>query len=246
MHEDGIEMKKKHVLMDFVLIIATLIVAVCFFETSELTLKGLASAGFVLTGIVNWRYCKVKKAVTHGFPGITVIGLFFSMCADVVLNLHFISGVFLFASAHVIYLLAYCRLMKLKKYDFVPIGLIALATVLFILVAPIWAFDTPMLKYVCIIYAIIISSMLGKAVSNLFRKPNITSMVLAIGSGLFYFSDLMLALNMFSEVTIFESIISLMTYYVAQCMIAGSILCYGNSKELTKEKRNHEYCIEKE
>lgn len=237
MREDGMDMKKKYILMNVVLILATLIVAVCFFETSELVLKGLASAGFVLTGLVNWKYCKVKKADMRSFPGLAVIGLFLSMCADVVLNLHFISGVFLFATAHVFYLLAYCRLMRLKKYDFVSMGFVALATVLFILLTPIWDFDMPMLKYVCIIYAVIISGMLGKAVSNLIRRRSVTNIFLAIGSGLFYFSDLMLALNMFSKVTIFESIISLMTYYVAPCMIAGSILCYGYFNNTTKEKK---------
>ena len=85
--------------------------------------------------------------------------------------------------------------------------------------------------------------MLGKAVSNFFRKRNVTVLILAIGSGLFYFSDLMLALNMFSEVDIFKSMTSLMTYNVAQCMIAGSILFYVDSMKITKEENDYEYSI---
>ena len=238
-------MRKVYIILNIVFIIATLIIAMWFFETSELGIKGLASAGFVLVGVINGCYCHVKRGRIQKFPILIITGLFFSMCADVVLNLHFVSGVFLFAAAHVLYLGAYCSLFKLTKIDLIPMSFVALATVMFILLAPIWKFTVPFMKYVCIIYAIMISCMLGKAVSNFFRKRNATVLILATGSGMFYFSDLMLALNMFTDVDIFKSMTSLMTYYVAQCMIAVSILCYGNSKELTKEKRNHEYCLDK-
>ena len=48
--------------------------------------------------------------------------------------------------------------------------------------------------------------MLGKAVSNFFRERNVIVLILAIGSGMFYFSDLMLALNMFTDVDIFKKL----------------------------------------
>lgn len=236
-------MRKVYIILNIVFIIATLIIAMCFFETSELWIKGLASAGFVLVGVINGCYCHVKRGRIQKFPILIITGLLFSMCADVVLNLHFVSGVFLFAAAHILYFVAYCSLLKLTKSDFIPMGFVTLATVMFILLAPIWKFSVPFMKYVCIIYAIMISCMLGKAVSNFFRKRNATVLILATGSGMFYFSDLMLALNMFTDVDIFKSMTSLMTYYVAQCMIAAAVLLYGDSMKITKEENDYEYSI---
>ena len=58
------------------------------------------------------------------------------------------------------------------------------------------------MEVVCVFYALIISFMLGKAVSNIIRERNILNLLIVIGSFLFFFSDLMLLFDVFANVSI--------------------------------------------
>lgn len=66
-------------------------------------------------------------------------------------------------------------------------AIIFIASCLFITLAPIFDFDGVLMEVVCVIYALIISLMVGKSISNIIRKKNVRNILLVIGSPLFFF-----------------------------------------------------------
>jgi uncharacterized membrane protein YhhN len=153
-----------------------------------------------------------------------LVGLTFAMCGDIVLNVWFIGGAILFAVGHVFYFVAYCFLQKFKWLDLIFGASIFIPSVLFITLAPIFDFGGIIMELVCIVYAIIISIMLGKAISNFVREKNLTNLLILIGSILFFFSDLMLLLNVFANLSVVFDVLCLVTYYPAECILALSLL----------------------
>jgi hypothetical protein len=82
---------------------------------------------------------------------------------------------------------------------------------------------------VCIVYAAIISTMLGKAVGNFLRERSGDSGVsgmIALASGLFFFSDLMLVFDWFIGRWDWTSNACMGTYYPALCLLALSMFLY--------------------
>ena len=96
---------------------------------------------------------------------------------------------------------------------------------LFIVLAPIFEFDGILMEIVCVIYALIISFMVGKAVANLVRERSILNIIITIGSVMFFLSDLMLLLGTFASLPV-VGIICLALYYPAEFLLAFSILAY--------------------
>lgn len=200
--------------------------------------KSLTSALFVILGVCNLVYLILGRKHDLKFPIIMVVGLFFAMLGDIVLNVHFISGAILFAIGHVFYFVSYCFLLKFHWVDLIYGAVIFVPSVLFITLAPIFNFGEVLMEVVCVVYAIIISCMVGKAFSNFIRQRNLQTLLLAIGSLLFYFSDLMLLLNVFAGLPKVIDILCLATYYPAQCILVYSILKTQPKEEIEVSKEN--------
>ena len=86
------------------------------------------------------------------------------------------------------------------------------------------------MKGVCLLYALIISCMLGKASANYYRAQSLVTGLLQLGSILFFFSDFMLCLNIFADAPHITNILCLYTYFPGQCILAHSLFHYGNSR----------------
>ncbi len=246
--------KKYFLIANIILALLVLVGDACYIKFGELWLKGVTSAGFVIIGGINLAYLILNKNIFDKsqagfasinkkrlslFPIIMLVGLVFAMAGDIVLNVHFIGGAVLFAIGHVFYFASYCFLSKFKWIDLLYGAIIFVPSVLFITLAPIFKFDV-LMEVVCVVYAIIISCMVGKAISNLVRERNLLNLLIVIGSALFFFSDLMLLLNVFASLPRVVDILCLATYYPAQCLLAFSIFIYGEKKECTIAKENKE------
>ena len=91
------------------------------------------------------------------------------------------------------------------------------------------------MEVVVVVYAIIISFMVGKAISNWMdgllkeKKSKPLELVIVLGSLLFFFSDCMLLLNVFADFPKVVDVLCLATYYPAQILLATSIYIYKNS-----------------
>ncbi|MBQ3047627.1 MAG: lysoplasmalogenase, partial [Clostridia bacterium] len=111
------------------------------------------------------------------------------------------------------------------------------------LFAPFFNFDEAIMMIVCLVYALIISLMVGKTISNLITQKSLLNIVLVIGSILFFISDLMLLLNVFGGLPEITDILCLATYYPAQCFLAFSILVSSN---IFKHNSNQKEGLNKE
>ena len=92
-----------------------------------------------------------------------------------------------------------------------------------ILFLPIFDFGDAVMQIVCVVYALIISLMVSKAISNYKRDKNCLSLVLAIGSVLFCFSDTMLLFNYFADTPRIINILCVTSYYIAQPVLAYGV-----------------------
>lgn len=206
------------------LLIGALCVGNYFYHTiGGLTIKSVCSGIFALTGLVN--LCYIAKAnrsrLTFAIP--MAVGLILAMLGDITIGFDFIVGAAFFAGGHVCYFAAQCVLMKLKKRDLICSGLIFVCAAVFLLLYPGLSFPGNVIKGVCVVYALIISLMAGKAISNFLREKNLLTAILLAGCLLFFFSDLMLVLNWFMDTGRITSILCMATYYPAECLLAYSV-----------------------
>ncbi|MDE6411582.1 MAG: iron-containing alcohol dehydrogenase [Clostridia bacterium] len=225
------KLKIAAIVLNCILCAATIAFDVVFtFFEKTLLMKGIASAGFVLVGIVCFVWSlKIKADVK--FPAIMLCGLVFAMAGDIVLNIHFIAGAALFAVGHVLYVCSYMFLQKFKWTDLIAGLCVFVPAVLFITLAPIFDFGGILMEIVCIVYGLILSCMLGKAISLLIRKQSALHAMIAIGSILFFVSDFALLINMFAIKNLATRVVCLGTYYPAQLLLALSIFVYCTAKE---------------
>ena len=206
---------------------AVLIGDLCYLLFGGLWLKALTSFGFLAQGAGNHLLCRGGHAAEEGrFSRRMVWGLLLCFAADVVINLNFMSGAIIFAAGHVLYLLAYGRLAPMEKRD-LKIGSGIFAVSAFILLGlPVLDFGSGLMKLVCILYALVISLMVGKAVGSHLRLRQ--TALLAAGSILFFLSDFMLLLDVFANAPRITIWLCLLFYYPAQCLLAGVLACGDN------------------
>ena len=99
-----------------------------------------------------------------------------------------------------------------------------------ILLTPLFDFGSALMEGICIGYAFVISCMVGKTFANLLRERNTVTVLLVIGSCLFYFSDLMLVLCAFGGGPKITDTLCIYTYIPAQCLLAHSVFHFVNKE----------------
>ncbi len=189
-------------------------------------LKTLTSSLFLLLGIINLFliFKSFKNKSLKIFSILLVFGLLFSFLGDILLIDYFIIGAIFFAIGHIFFFLSYCFLTKYSLKDIVVTLFILIISLSIILFVPYFSFGSYF--PIVIAYACIISLMLAKSLSNLFfntKFSNKLMLYIFIGSLLFYLSDLMLVLNMFTNITYNFGTLCLAFYYPAQFLLASSI-----------------------
>ncbi len=195
-------------------------------------IKSLDSILFVLCGVFNlillYKYRKINHAWKSFFM---LLGLIFACIGDIVLIGNFVLGAIFFAIGHIWFLVYFYVLQKFNYKDVLIGGIIFLISLLLILFLPV--FDFGNFLAIVIIYALIISMMLGKAFSNYLCKMTIPNLVVFIGALLFFFSDLMLVFDNFSTLSGIFGYLCLSTYYPAEFLLAISIFIqiYSLNKE---------------
>ena len=221
-------MKNKGIFaLNLVLAVLVQVAMVWYLDCGGLWRKGLTSFGFVLLGVLNLAYLIAGRKRSLRFPWILVVGLVFAMLGDIVLNVNFIGSALLFAVGHIFYVISYAQLQRIGNLDLLLSGMIFAAASLFLLFAPIFDFGDPVMKGICIGYALVISCMVGKAFGNAAREHTVTNILLAAGSFLFFFSDLMLVLYVFADAPHIVDTLCVATYYPAQCVLAHAMFWYN-------------------
>ena len=222
---------KKVVLINLALFFVTLAFDICLLMLGEPYIyKTNASVLFVITGIINMIFVWKMEQRNKIFKFIMLTGLVFACIGDILLidaDL-FIYGAISFAIGHVFFFASYCLLEKICWRDLFISILIFGISLIVILVPQI--FDFGSMLPIVIVYALIISFMLGKSISNVFKKENQGgNFLIMLGSLLFFLSDLMLLFNVFADVSRAFDIACLLLYYPAEIILATSIY-YANLK----------------
>ncbi len=214
----------------FVAILVFDILLLCFRE--PYIYKTIPSVLFVLCGVLNFIYVFKLEQRNKVFKYLMLIGLIFACLGDIVLIDYFVIGAILFAIGHIFFFISYSVLQKIKLRDILIALGIFVVSLIVILVPQI--FDFGEMLPVVIVYAFIISFMLGKAISNVIEKEyRFENIWIMIGSILFFLSDLMLLFNVFTDISIVFDIICLILYYPAEFILASSIY-YSNIKRVEK------------
>lgn len=231
---------KKLLIINILFLVVTFVFDICLLATyNRYVFKTIASILFVACGVVNFVWAFKLEKNSKSFGWLMLIGLIFACIGDILLieSSLFIYGAISFAIGHVFFLAAYCTLCKLNWKDvLIALGIFAVALVV-ILALPVFEFGS-MLPIV-IVYAFVISCMMGKSISNfVFAKENKAQhFIIMLGSILFFLSDLMLLFNVFSNIVapymIFDKI-CLILYYPAEIILACSI--YYSNRKIVSEK----------
>ena len=204
---------------------AVVIGDIIYMEVGTLFLKGTLSCGFVSIGVVNLIYALQSKSPMR-YPLILTIGLFFAMLGDIVLGLTFIPGVVLFALGHVFYCIAFAGLCPLSRWEVIFSAAFFALAVGIIKFLPVLDFGSSLLENICLVYGLIISCMVGKSLGNYRVEHTRANLIAAVGSLMFYFSDVMLVLAWFGNGPRLTDILCLITYYPGQCLLAHGMYHY--------------------
>ena len=206
-------------------IIATIFILNYFYQSNgfDFTLKCICSGLFATLGLINLGYAvKIKQPNIKFYIGMAA-GLVLAFLGDYLIGYDFIIGAAVFALGHICFVVAYCFVQKMQKLDCAISGTLFICCLLFLTFCPWLTFEVAIFRIVCIIYALIISTMLGKAVGNFIRERNLVNGTIAVASFLFFFSDLMLVLDWFIGLWSWTDHACMGTYYPALCFLALSM-----------------------
>ena len=227
-------MKKKIFLTLNILLLAVL--AICTYIYMEidgrLFMKGVTASCFVALGLTNLVYAALSKPRKLVFPIVLALGLCFAMAGDLLLGWNFIVGAGLFAVGHILYAAAMYTRQRFARLDAAMSLMIFVIAMLLLTFIPGMAFPDPLMRIVCYAYAVIISCMAGKAVSSFLREKTLTNGLLALGSVLFFFSDVMLVLSWFAGAGRWADVCCLCTYFPGQGILAHA--CFHHVREKAK------------
>lgn len=214
------------------LFVSAIICLICYDYFGGLWLKGVTSSWFVVLGLTNLIYARKMKLKSMKFVILVELGLIFGMCADVLLGIEFMMGILSFALGHMFYLIAFYSLEKFSKKDLyfsVPIAIVSL----FIVAGnPYIQIEDALIKKMLLGYAVIIACMLGKAIANFKTNKSTSRKVILLGSAMFWFSDVMLAMSMFGDGGHITSFLCCYTYWPAQNIVAHSLFHYVNESKI--------------
>ncbi|MBQ3230358.1 MAG: lysoplasmalogenase [Clostridia bacterium] len=214
-------MKRLFGILNILFIVGVAVGCFFYYRNGGLLLKGITSSFFALLGIINLLYSFISKSRAR-FPLLIALGLLLSATGDIVIGINFIAGALIFALGHIAYFAAYCFKSRFSVKDLVPSGVIFAVASAFILLYDALEFGGLIMQAVCIIYALIISLMCGKAIAMYMALREKAAALAALGSVLFLISDLMLLIYCFGGGAEAVNTVCMLTYFPAQCLIALS------------------------
>lgn len=173
--------------------------------------------------------CFVADNYNLSYTLVIILGLLFSFGGDVALMFKskraFMIGLILFLIAHVIYSIVFTVYSGFVEGDLISaLILILLAIIIYFYLYP----GLEEMKIPVLIYIFVITFMMNRAISTFSGEffNNTQAVLISIGAGLFFISDLILAVNKFKKPFKYHRI-SLAFYYSGQLLIALSTGFFG-------------------
>lgn len=207
-----------------------------FINGNEYIFKTLPTITFVIGGLVNLIYVlkhNEKYNEFSKFKYFMMAGLVSAALGDILLIDFFVLGVTFFALGHVLFFISFCFVIRINLLDLIVSLIIFIPVLLLLLLYKGFNFNG--LLPVIILYALIISFMMGKTISNLIRENTKKNLLLVIGSMLFTLSDLVLVFRLFAGAPRIFSVLCVALYYPAEFFLAYSILYISKNTNSIKE-----------
>lgn len=179
---------------------------------------------FLMTFLVLF-FIRETGAIKTDLKKFIVAALVFSWLGDLLLMFetrnenYFIFGLVAFLTAHIFYILFFEKIIlaeTLKKQYWIFLPVMIYYVILISVLSP--ALED--MKWPVRIYGIVISYMLIKALQTGWIKDKKTVVCLISGASLFVISDTLLALNKFYQPFAYAGIFIMLTYGIAQLLIA--------------------------
>lgn len=205
------------------------VAAVCvvnyFYQAKGLpfSLKWRCSAVFALLAVVNLICIAAVGTGNIAFCSMMAAGAVLAFLGDVLIHSDFIKGAAVFAAGHLCFAAAYYILQKPHLLDFILGGALFLGAAALLALYPRFNFGGKEIKAACFAYALIISFMLGKAMSGFVLSPTACTALTAFGSLLFFISDAMLLFYCFTHNCGWANNACAATYYPAVCLLVISM-----------------------
>lgn len=215
--------QKKYRNINILIFICAMVCLVCYDIKSGLWLKGLTSLWFVLLGGINTVYARKCRMPDLRPVYFIFAGLVLGMMADVRLAVVFEAGIAFFALGHIMYMAAFYIISGPQKKDFAFILPLCAVSVFVVVGAPFITVEDPFISKFLVVYAVIISFMVGKAISNFTAEKTMALLLIAISSVMFWFSDLVLAVDMFGTSSRLTWILCSYVYWPGQNLLAHAL-----------------------
>lgn len=220
---------KLHRVFGVLNVVSTLALLFCmiwYMNEGGLSVKATASSCFVLMGGINLSYALYARAEREAYPTVMFFGFVLAMLGDVLLGYDFILGAGLFAVGHIFYTVAFCTQMRLALRDVIVSAVVFAGAASLLLFYEKFDFGGALMQGVCMAYAVIISCMVGKAVSNCIAERSARNVLMAVGAASFFFSDVMLVLRYFADAPWIVDRLCLASYFPAQGLLALSVFAH--------------------
>ena len=155
-------------------------------------------------------------------------GLFFSFIGDACLIFPgaFLCGIISFAVSQGIYISLFgggvARFQNATRFE-ILIGLIVISISCGVYTA-IFKHMNQLIAVLAALYCVLISTMLWSALIQASQSGTKSAIIGALGSALFYLSDLLLSVNKWGKQIPYAQILIMTTYYCAQILITGYVL----------------------
>lgn len=201
---------------------------------SNLGMKGVTGGIFVLCCLLNVLF--YPRGARAAYRWVLLLGQILACSGDIGLGFDFVTGALLFAAGHVGYYAAFCLLDRPRWRD---LPLMAAVFLVSYLVVTSDGFRLGGRKMIVMFYAVVISCMLGKALSLMFARqvPSALRVNAAVGAVMFYVSDLMLAINMFGGGGRVYGAWCLALYFPGEWVLALSAWMSAGKKKTEGTKR---------
>ncbi|MBR1912881.1 MAG: hypothetical protein IJ828_11080, partial [Treponema sp.] len=186
---------------------------------------------FVATGVAAAR---IEKGSLSVYKKLVLSGLVLGMIGDILLELQFISigffvaGLISFAAGHIFYVVAFSlKAPRLEIVNFIPMAIVMPAFFLLVFLSNLFDFQG---LFPCIVfYGIVLTFMMGKALSlsQYAKKAKLFVCLTITGVTLFAISDIILLFILFMNVQPMLknmlTLFNLLTYYIGQGLLALSL-----------------------
>ena len=223
-------MKKVFLTGNIILFVCMGVLCVTYAFVGGTVMKAVTGSVFLLQGVWNLIFALLTKK-ERPFAVILFVGLGLCLAGDVILNFSFIPGALLFGLGHTAYFAAWLKKGKCCLLDFLVSGGIFLVAAALIVFYPAFSFGGSVMMAVCLVYALVLSLMAGKAIANAVKKASAGNLVILVGSVLFALSDIALLFYLFAGANPTANTICLFTYFPAQSLLAFSAYLVSSQKK---------------